>query len=69
MTTQRYMHLSPAALDAAIRLLEAGTPSVPLEPTGRRRELEAKTRERIEEKGGGGGGRESNITDRLSLSN
>ena len=22
--TQRYMHLSPAALDAAIRLLEAG---------------------------------------------
>lgn len=24
MTTQRYMHLSPAALDAAIRLLEAG---------------------------------------------
>jgi hypothetical protein len=28
MTTQRYMHLSPAALDAAIRLLEhsAGPP-------------------------------------------
>ena len=25
MTTQRYMHLSPAALDAAIRLLEPGT--------------------------------------------
>jgi hypothetical protein len=25
MTTQRYMHLTPAALDAAIRLLEAGT--------------------------------------------
>ena len=25
MTTQRYMHLSPAALDAAIRLLEVGT--------------------------------------------
>jgi hypothetical protein len=24
-TTQRYMHLSPAALDAQIRLLEAGT--------------------------------------------
>jgi len=24
-TTQRYMHLSPAALDAAIRLLEMGT--------------------------------------------
>jgi site-specific recombinase XerD len=24
MTTQRYMHLSPAALDAAIRLLETG---------------------------------------------
>jgi site-specific recombinase XerD len=23
-TTQRYMHLSPAALDAAIRLLETG---------------------------------------------
>ena len=23
-TTQRYMHLSPAALDAAIRLLEGG---------------------------------------------
>jgi site-specific recombinase XerD len=25
-TTQRYMHLSPAALDAAIRLLERGAP-------------------------------------------
>jgi site-specific recombinase XerD len=24
-TTQRYMHLSPAALDAAIRLLETGS--------------------------------------------
>ena len=24
-TTQQYMHLSPAALDAAIRLLDAGT--------------------------------------------
>ncbi len=24
-TTQRYMHLSPAALDAAIKLLETGT--------------------------------------------
>ena len=24
-TTQRYMHLSPAAVDAAIRLLETGT--------------------------------------------
>ena len=24
-TTQRHMHLSPAALDAAIRLLDAGT--------------------------------------------
>ena len=24
-TTQRYMHLSPAAIDAAIRLLETGT--------------------------------------------
>jgi site-specific recombinase XerD len=24
-TTQRYMHLSPAALDSAIRLLEGGT--------------------------------------------
>ena len=50
MTTQRYMHLSPAALDAAIRLLEAGQRPPPVEPTGRRRELEAKTRERIEEK-------------------
>ena len=29
-TTQRYMHLSPAALDAAIRLLDEGTqPSSP----------------------------------------
>jgi integrase-like protein len=27
-TTQRYMHLSPAALDAAIRLLETGTETV-----------------------------------------
>jgi hypothetical protein len=26
-TPQRYMHLSPAALDAAIRLLEMGTES------------------------------------------
>jgi integrase len=26
-TTQPYMHLSPAALDAAIRLLETGTES------------------------------------------
>jgi site-specific recombinase XerD len=26
-TTQRYMHLSPAALDAAIRLLETGIES------------------------------------------
>jgi site-specific recombinase XerD len=26
-TTHRYMHLSPAALDAAIRLLETGTES------------------------------------------
>jgi len=25
-TTQRYMHLSPAALDAAIRLLDSPTP-------------------------------------------
>jgi site-specific recombinase XerD len=29
-TTQRYMHLSPAALDAAIRLLETGRGSSPL---------------------------------------
>jgi site-specific recombinase XerD len=28
-TTQRYMHLSPAALDAAIRLLEMGTADGP----------------------------------------
>ena len=28
-TTQRYMHLSPAALDAAIRLLEAGQKPAP----------------------------------------
>ncbi len=28
-TTQRYMHLTPAALDAAIRLLES--PGVPLQ--------------------------------------
>jgi hypothetical protein len=28
ITTQRYMHLSPAALDAVIRLLEAHTPGV-----------------------------------------
>jgi len=26
MTTQRYMHLSPAALDAAIRLLDGPRP-------------------------------------------
>jgi integrase len=26
-TTQRYMHLSPAALDAAIRLLDSGQTS------------------------------------------
>jgi integrase len=29
-TTQRYMHISPAAVDAAIRLLEAGTESSPV---------------------------------------
>jgi hypothetical protein len=29
-TMQRYMHLSPAALDAAIRLLETGTETVDL---------------------------------------
>jgi site-specific recombinase XerD len=28
-TTQRYMHLSPAAIDSAIRLLERGTPVAP----------------------------------------
>jgi hypothetical protein len=28
-TTQRYMHLSPAAIDAAIRLLETGTGNQP----------------------------------------
>jgi site-specific recombinase XerD len=37
-TTQRYMHLSPAALDAAIRLLETGTAPTPL---GRGEMLEA----------------------------
>jgi integrase len=31
-TTQRYMHLSPAALDAAIRLLEMGTADGPPSP-------------------------------------
>jgi integrase len=31
-TTQRYMHLSPAALDAAIRLLETGTADGPPSP-------------------------------------
>jgi hypothetical protein len=48
MTTQRYMHLSPAALDAAIRLLDAGTAPATRGAHGRRRELEAKTRERSE---------------------
>jgi hypothetical protein len=50
MTTQRYMHLSPAALDAAIRLLDAGTAPATRGAHGRRREREAKTRERIEER-------------------
>src|SRR5262249_32998818 len=36
MTTQRYMHLSPAALDAAVRLLEGGTA-----PAGRGAHVEA----------------------------
>lgn len=31
-TTQRYMHLSPAALDAAIRLLETGSADGPPSP-------------------------------------
>jgi len=31
MTTQRYMHLSPAAIDAAIRLLDQ---RAPLPPSG-----------------------------------
>ena len=34
MTTQRYMHLSPAALDAAIRLLESGIRGEMLEAAG-----------------------------------
>jgi hypothetical protein len=29
-TTQRYMHLSPAAIDAAIGLLETGTDTSPV---------------------------------------
>lgn len=39
-TTQRYMHLSPAALDAAIRLLETGTTTTApvVEKSWRRRE-------------------------------
>ena len=36
--------LSPAALEAAIRLLDAGEPRPLVEPTGRRRELELKSR-------------------------
>jgi hypothetical protein len=41
-TTQRYMHLSPAALDAAIRLLETGadTARLAVEKQWRRRERE-----------------------------
>ncbi|MGH9371258.1 MAG: hypothetical protein ACRD15_06990, partial [Vicinamibacterales bacterium] len=43
-TTQRYMHLSPAALDAAIRLLETGTEMsrVAVEKSWRRRERRGK---------------------------
>jgi hypothetical protein len=47
-TTQRYMHLSPAALDAAIRLLEPG--AIPRGAHGERREPEGRTRRRIDDK-------------------
>ena len=33
LTTQRYMHLSPAAIEGAIRLLDAPAPSWRLETT------------------------------------
>jgi len=47
-TTQRYMHLSPAALDAAIRLLETGTDTsrVAVEKWWRRRESNPRPRVR-----------------------
>jgi hypothetical protein len=36
-TTQRYMHLSPAAIEAAIRLLDEAKPYTGLETCWRRR--------------------------------
>ncbi len=62
-TTQRYMHLSPAALDAAIRLLDGpgaaleGRPRPPLEYWRRRREKRAKFEKTLSKNGGGGGSR------------
>jgi hypothetical protein len=38
-TTQRYMHLSAAGLDAAIRLLDGPKPTMALEKSWRRREI------------------------------
>ncbi len=62
-TTQRYMHLSPAALDAAIRLLDgpgvvtggttASATGVLAEAAGKRAEFE----ETLSKNGGGGGSR------------
>ena len=55
-TTQRYMHLSPAALEAAIRLLRRANPRL-VEPAGRRRELRAEMPGTRRKNGGGGGSR------------
>ena len=58
-TTQRCMHLSPAALDAAIRLLETGTESsrAAVEKQWRQLERGARRPTFIVEIGGGGGSR------------
>ena len=54
-TTQRYMHLSPAALDAAIRLLEADVADGPPSPRATVGNLRRqKQREGWRNNGGGG---------------
>jgi hypothetical protein len=57
MTTQRYMHLSPAALDAAIRLLDVGTALATRGAHGEAAGTGGKLANVLKKSGGGGGSR------------